>query len=73
MNQRPDYEELEALKSRVTRLEQELYRLEKPREGASEAQRRIEGRRLLENLPLTALIVLLAWIAANWVYKALWS
>ncbi len=62
---------LEKLEKRVERLEAALDLLREEQNQALRKKKEIERRSLLENLPLTALIVVLAVLAAQWVWHIL--
>lgn len=62
---------LEELEKKVARLEGVLKTLLGEKEKAQAKKKEIERRRLLENLPLTALIVALAVLAAQWAWRLL--
>ncbi|GEM_PF-4257645 len=62
---------LEELERRVSRLEAALDLVRGEREKAQARKKEIQRRMLLENLPLTALIVALAVLAAQWVWHLL--
>ncbi len=67
----PPKERLEDLERKVARLEKALGLLQERQRSEQERKKEIERRRLLENLPLTALIVVLAVLAAQWVWHIL--
>ena len=69
--QDPMENRLEELERRVSRLEAALDLVRGEQEKAQARKKEIQRRMLLENLPLTALIVALAVLAAQWVWHLL--
>ncbi len=69
--QDPREDRLQELERRVSRLEAALDLLREEQEKAQAKKKDIQRRMLLENLPLTALIVALAVLAAQWVWRLL--
>jgi len=68
---RPTPERLKELEARLKRLEASLHALPEERRRLGVTKEEIERRRLLENLPLTALIVVLALLASRWIWSLL--
>ncbi len=69
--QDPMENRLEELERRVSRLEAALDLVRGEQEKAQARKKEIQRRMLLENFPLTALIVALAVLAAQWVWHLL--
>ena len=67
----PMKDRLEELERRVSRLEAALDMVRGEQEKAQARKKEIQRRMLLENFPLTALIVALAVLAAQWVWHLL--